>query len=586
MTGVLGQQVITPQQQEQQSGPINGVPILSSSVIRTEFGSAYIVGEVRNDLPNVVESLQVLARFYDSGGRLIDTGSAYTELDQLRPGEKSPFELSITDDASIAQRIANYNLTVDWDLVSGDAKPGALTIEEGEQRINGTDESYEVVGEVVNTGTGDTTLTEVIATLYDKTGNVIGTDSTYTEPSDVAAGQSAIFKITGTAGNRSNDIASVKLTAQSDDYLMIDPELEEKLEMIEQQQQQQEGNVTTFQSIEDGFRIKVPSGWAVQDVNNSDIEIQRDEEQRGMVPLAVICPQAAAQPVIGGSYECDTSNSYLSIMRFKELDDRQEFASIPDQSITISDFLAFYPKFLENRAALEGAPLGNIQVVNTTDTIVNVTSAQTNQTVATVPAKLIEYTLPYGGLFRIGSISLLVLDGTAGYSMIYLIPPFSMESEQPPMSVQKVFDSFELLQPSNNITSSPPSLTASPTPPSESQQQNQTLSVINATETGTTDDSRDGLTTSVSITKGSASKTSDAFEPDPFQTTVGAPVTWVNDDSQPHTVTSGEKATPDGRFDSGIMAPEADFEHTFTEAGEHPYFCLLHPNMVGSVSVR
>jgi plastocyanin len=26
-------------------------------------------------------------------------------------------------------------------------------------------------------------------------------------------------------------------------------------------------------------------------------------------------------------------------------------------------------------------------------------------------------------------------------------------------------------------------------------------------------------------------------------------------------------------------------EHTFTEAGEYPYFCLLHPNMVGTVSV-
>jgi plastocyanin len=66
---------------------------------------------------------------------------------------------------------------------------------------------------------------------------------------------------------------------------------------------------------------------------------------------------------------------------------------------------------------------------------------------------------------------------------------------------------------------------------------------------------------------------------------VGATVTWTNDDSQPHTATSGENATPDQRFDSGIMAPAATFEHTFTEAGEYPYFCLLHPNMVGTVSV-
>jgi plastocyanin len=67
---------------------------------------------------------------------------------------------------------------------------------------------------------------------------------------------------------------------------------------------------------------------------------------------------------------------------------------------------------------------------------------------------------------------------------------------------------------------------------------------------------------------------------------VGDTVTWTNDDSQPHTVTSGENAQPDGRFDSSIMAPQQTFEHTFTEgAGEYPYYCVLHPNMVGIVSV-
>ena len=93
-------------------------------------------------------------------------------------------------------------------------------------------------------------------------------------------------------------------------------------------------------------------------------------------------------------------------------------------------------------------------------------------------------------------------------------------------------------------------------------------------------------TTSVSILPGSSSLTTDAYAPNPIQVSVGGTVTWTNDDSQPHTATSGENATPDGFFDSGIMAPSATFEHTFTEAGEYPYFCLLHPNMVGTVRVN
>src|ERR671912_718331 len=103
----------------------------------------------------------------------------------------------------------------------------------------------------------------------------------------------------------------------------------------------------------------------------------------------------------------------------------------------------------------------------------------------------------------------------------------------------------------------------------------------NATTTG----GGGNATTSVSIVPGSSSKTTDAYQPNPIQVSTGAAVTWTNNDAQPHTATSGENATPDQRFDSGIKAPAATFEHTFTEAGEYPYYCLLHPNMVGTVSV-
>jgi hypothetical protein len=91
----------------------DGVSILSSSQTNTAFGSTYIVREVRNDLSNVVHSVQIVGRFYDSSGLLIDTDFTYTALDFLRYGEKSPFKLIITD-ASVAQRKDNYTLTVKW----------------------------------------------------------------------------------------------------------------------------------------------------------------------------------------------------------------------------------------------------------------------------------------------------------------------------------------------------------------------------------------------------------------------------------------------------------------------------------------
>jgi plastocyanin len=93
----------------------------------------------------------------------------------------------------------------------------------------------------------------------------------------------------------------------------------------------------------------------------------------------------------------------------------------------------------------------------------------------------------------------------------------------------------------------------------------------------------------VSIGLGASSGlTNNTFQPNPIQVSVGATVTWTNDDSQPHTITSGVNGQPDVRFNSSpnfnpLLAPGQTFEHTFTEPGEYPYFCLLHPNMVGTV---
>ena len=94
----------------------------------------------------------------------------------------------------------------------------------------------------------------------------------------------------------------------------------------------------------------------------------------------------------------------------------------------------------------------------------------------------------------------------------------------------------------------------------------------------------------VSIVRGSSTLAENAFQPDPVQVSIGETVTWINDDSQPHTVTSGSNGIPDNKFNSSpnfipLMAPAATFSHTFTEAGEYPYLCLLHPNMTGTVSV-
>jgi plastocyanin len=73
---------------------------------------------------------------------------------------------------------------------------------------------------------------------------------------------------------------------------------------------------------------------------------------------------------------------------------------------------------------------------------------------------------------------------------------------------------------------------------------------------------------------------SNSFSPNPVEVKVGETVTWINDDSGRHTVTSNN-----GVFDSGMMGKGQSFSYTFDKAGEYTYHCEPHPNMVGTVVV-
>jgi len=66
----------------------------------------------------------------------------------------------------------------------------------------------------------------------------------------------------------------------------------------------------------------------------------------------------------------------------------------------------------------------------------------------------------------------------------------------------------------------------------------------------------------------------------------GKQVTWVNEDSAFHTITSGYYDTPTDLFDSGHLDPFESYTLTFDEAGTYDYFCTLHPWMKGQVIVE
>jgi PKD repeat protein len=251
-----------------------------------------------------------------------------------------------------------------------------------------------------------------------------------------------------------------------------------------------QNGTTLFESAEDSFRLQVPQGWVIHDVNNTGSTLA-SEVLEGHGILAELCPedeegdgggeQQQEQSFTNVNSSNINSNSRRScqqlqqpqeeiihIVRYPNLDARFQFALdiTANNNNTITDNILSY-----HVQKLQEVGYRNIEIVNNTETTVNVTNAQTNQTVATVPAKTIEMTYVTDfapNQTRTGYSILTATNATAptpgvtkGYSVFYEgnstadttngTPTLQKTTTSGnlhsslPASVKQVIDSFELI---------------------------------------------------------------------------------------------------------------------------------------------
>src|SRR5215211_3838224 len=239
-----------------------------------------------------------------------------------------------------------------------------------------------------------------------------------------------------------------------------------------------DSTTTFFQSANDSFSVQVPQGWIIQDVNNTGSALL-EEATQGYGILAQLCPEEEEEqqgavpttlPNAGGSgrgddtSSCEGSENYvIRIVRYPDLDTRFKAAnnvttnSNNNSSVTNDNILSYHLQKLQE------IDYRGIQIVNSADTTVNLTNPQTNQTIATVPAKFVEMTYSTAiapNETRSGYLISTATNATApdlgitkGYTMFYeggsvsaAEPTIGFGSlRQLPPAVKQVFDSFELI---------------------------------------------------------------------------------------------------------------------------------------------
>jgi PKD repeat protein len=261
-----------------------------------------------------------------------------------------------------------------------------------------------------------------------------------------------------------------------------------------------------FEGTEDSFRLQVPEGWIIHDVNNTGSTFS-EESTQGYGILAQLCPQEEGQGQGQGGAAAALSNNVsgsgggggdtvrcqgsegdiIHIVRYPDLDTRLQVpnnitTTNNNNNVTTIDNILLY-----HMQKLEEVGYRNITIVNSTYTAVNIINPQTNQTISIVPAKTVEMKYRTSASapneIREGYFILTATNAThpnvgmtKGYSIFYegtstaasaataatiqetttVTPSGSLPL--PPAAVRQVFDSFELIaaqeveEPTNPLT--------------------------------------------------------------------------------------------------------------------------------------
>ena len=252
-------------------------------------------------------------------------------------------------------------------------------------------------------------------------------------------------------------------------------------QQLEQELTSQPGEINNrtilFQNIGDGFRVQVPEGWVIHDVNNTG-STRSEESRQGYGILAQLCTQEQEQQETavpsnlsrsGNTASCQgTEEDIIHIIRYPDLETGLQAAtdnvsSTNSNNMTIDNILFYHLQKLE-QVGYRG-----IGIVNNTDTTLSVINPQTNQTIAAVPAKFVEMTYNTSitpNETRTGYFLLTATNETSpsrgmtkGYSVFYegpsaatttaemttTAPSGSLAPRPLPTPVSQVFDSFELV---------------------------------------------------------------------------------------------------------------------------------------------
>ena len=178
-------------------------------------GVLHIVGEVKNDLEMPLNQIKIHALLYSSD-KLITTISSSSLVNNIMPGMKAPFDIMVI--RSDASDIDRYDLDLEYEIAN--PKRQVIGITSSDISRDGLD-NLVITGTVSNNGEITANTVSVVATIYDRQGNVAAVSKTHTEPDYLRSSEEAFFLLSIQDGIPMDSIIDYTLVAESEEYAAV-----------------------------------------------------------------------------------------------------------------------------------------------------------------------------------------------------------------------------------------------------------------------------------------------------------------------------------------------------------------------------
>jgi len=178
-------------------------------------GSLHIVGEIKNNFNAPINQIKIHAELY-SNGILVDTLKTSPMLNTVMPEMKSPFDIIIT--GNVARDIDEYSLSVNYKITEPKSQVIDITTSDFSRDYF---DNFVITGTVTNRGEITANTIVVVATLYDKNGNVAAVSKTRVEPDYLRANDESFFFIPVLDKIQSIPIVDYSITAESEEYTAV-----------------------------------------------------------------------------------------------------------------------------------------------------------------------------------------------------------------------------------------------------------------------------------------------------------------------------------------------------------------------------